>query len=93
MAKKTQMSGTFTCGDTGQILSNISAPLIFVIIDCQIQTNAVDYGDVNGQHIELNVGDILSYDTERGVDLRELFFANHTAGQNGVVAWAGVLKE
>ena len=94
MAKKqTFLSGQTTIGDSAGILSSISAPLIFVDIDFQCQTNPVDYGDVNGQNTELAVGDVLSYRTERGIDIREMFFKNHNAGSNGVISWSGVLKE
>ena len=81
-----------TIGDTAALLNTATPPLIFIDVDFQCQTHPVDVGDVNAQDLELAVGDVLSYRSARGIDLREIFFKNHTAGSNGVIVVAGVLK-
>ena len=81
----------FTISDTAGTLTQ--NPLVFTDVDFQIQTQAVDIGDQNAQNIELNSGDTLSYRDAVGVDIRPMFFKNHTATQTGYVVVMGVLKD
>ena len=81
----------FTITDTAKPLT--PEPLVFIEVDFQIQTNDVDYGDVNAQNFELSSGDILSYRASNGIDIRPIFFKNHTPASVGYVIVAGVLKD
>lgn len=84
------LSRKYTIGDTAAPLE--SNDLIFTDIDLQCQSEAIDYGDVNCVEFELAVGDILSYRASKGVNLKEIFFKNHTPASVGYIIVAGILK-
>lgn len=83
-------SWTFTT-DNARVLT--TDPLIFRELDIQILDNDAYMGDVNGQEFELSSGDIVSYRSSSGIDIREFFFKNQGAGNNIKVVVNGILLD
>ena len=56
--------------------------------DIFIYTNDADVGSIDNQSLVVSANDVY---TIRGIlNVREIYFKNHTAGQNTVIALAGV---
>lgn len=81
--------------DTGAPITKLSKrPVKLFNLDIQVQTNAVDFGDRQGQDLQLSIGDIYSnpYPT-RAVDLQDIWVVNHSAGSAGVIVVTGFIDD
>lgn len=85
------VSKTFASDNPANALSG-EVDLIFQELDIQILTNDAYYGDHNIQEFELSAGDIVSFRSSAGINLKDIYFKNQTAGNNIKVVAVGLLK-
>jgi len=67
--------------------------MVFQELDLQILTNDAYYGDKITQEFELSAGDIISFRSSTGLNLKDIFFKNQGAGNNIKVVGVGLLKK
>ncbi len=81
-------------GDTAAPITKLTKmPVKLFNLDIQVQDNAVDFGDRQGQNLQLSVGDIYSNPfPTKPMDLQDIWVVNHSVGSTGVIVVTGLIS-
>mgnify|MGYP006290500463 CR=1 FL=1 len=78
--------------NSGRPISTLTdEPVTLLNLDIQVQTNAVDFGDRNGQDLQLSVGDIYSNPLNKPIKMQDIWVSNHSSGDTGYIVITGLL--
>jgi len=80
--------------DTAKPISSLTRqPVVLLNLDIQVQTNPVDFGDRNGQNLQLSVGDFYSNPLQLPLNMSDIWVINHSAGNVGYIVITGIIAK